>query len=142
MEVGDSCLFGKHHKQTLYLIQEQKGVYSCSTLGEQWSRRDDLDETAIGMKEAWGHHELVYWETTSKDKGPLAPSSMQNLLRCLILNKQIRWMKFKEGIIIASKPMDRNKIFACLGNIKNIIENKILVRGANKIATNLIYLHS
>ena len=50
-------------------------------------------------------------------------------------------MKFKEGIIIAGKLMNRNKIFACLGNIKNIIENKILVRGANKTATNLIYLH-
>ena len=51
-------------------------------------------------------------------------------------------MKFKEGVIVASKLVNRNKILACLRNIKNIIENKILFRGANKTATNLIYLHT
>lgn len=48
-------------------------------------------------------------------------SLQQNLLRLLILDKKVVWMKFKEGLIIRSKAMNRNQVFLSFRDVQDII---------------------
>lgn len=57
---------------------------------------------------------------------------MENFLLLVFLNEKIIRMKLKEDIVISSKSIDRNKTFASLWNMKNVL-NWIELVGECKI---------
>jgi hypothetical protein len=46
---------------------------------------------------------------------------MDHLLRFLILDQKIPWVKFKKDMIIKSEAMNRNKVLVCSRYMKNIV---------------------
>jgi hypothetical protein len=58
-------------------------------------------------------------------------SGQQYFPRFVILNQEIKWVKFNEHIIIKSEFVDRDKIFGGSGNMENIFKDKIMSGGGN-----------
>jgi hypothetical protein len=66
MAIGDSCLVGKRHIQSLYSIQEQTLDDSFEGSGGRLMMRDDLDEHAIEIMRPWQRSGWLYlmWRWT------------------------------------------------------------------------------
>jgi hypothetical protein len=69
-------------------------------------------------------------------------SGQQYFPRFVILNQEIKWVKFNEHIIIKSEFVDRDKIFGGSGNMENIFKDNIMSGGGNNRWANMRYLHT
>jgi hypothetical protein len=66
----------------------------------------------------------------------------QHLPHLLILNDKEIGVKFNKGVIVKSKTMNGNKIFMGCGNMKYIIQDKIMGRSGDNSITNMSNVHT
>jgi hypothetical protein len=66
----------------------------------------------------------------------------EHLPHFLIINKKDKWMKFNKGVIIKSKPMNRNKIFLDRRGVQDMIKDKITMGSENNSFTNTWNVHT
>jgi hypothetical protein len=75
------------------------------------------------------HQGLAFALTGEKpalDKDPHASTLKKNFPHVLVLNREKIRPIFEESIIIFCKSVNRKKIFSGIGNMKDIVETKIM----------------
>ena len=71
---------------------------------------------------------LMGGSTTKRERieTSTTPTVNEDVLRCLVLNKERMFMKFDEDIIIGNKAINRQQVLPNIRDMKNIFQNKRL----------------